>query len=104
VLFDCVVTPGLQPIYSPPVPVIPKVAAQDTSLTVSSVDGRETTFPVPSGTMIDIHVPGLHYNPRYWKESHRFIPERFLGDRPKDAAVQSRRPCLSGETVRTVAV
>ena len=41
---------------------IPKIAAQDTTLTVSNVDGGKTTFPVPSGTEINIHVPGLHYN------------------------------------------
>jgi len=41
---------------------IPKVAAQDTTLTVSSGEDGRTTFPVPSGTCIDIHVPGLHYN------------------------------------------
>ena len=80
-LFDCVDTPGLQPIHSPPVRLIervltqiqpyverdqvvniPKVAAKDTTLTVSNVNGGKTTFPVPSGTEIDIHVPGLHYN------------------------------------------
>ena len=48
--------------YGDQVPFIPKVAAQDTSLTVSNVDGRKTTFPVPSGAEVDIHVAGLHYN------------------------------------------
>ena len=43
-------------------PVIPKIAAQDTSLTVSNADGGKTTFPVPSGTEVEIHVAGLHYN------------------------------------------
>ena len=44
------------------VPVIPKIATEDTTLTVGNVGGGNTTFPVPSGTQIDIHVPGLHYN------------------------------------------
>ncbi len=44
------------------VPLIPKVAAEDAILTVSNVEGGMTTFPVSSGTEIDIHVPGLHYN------------------------------------------
>jgi hypothetical protein len=38
------------------------VAAQDTILAVNNVDGGKTSFPVPSGMEIDIHVPGLHYN------------------------------------------
>jgi hypothetical protein len=79
---DCVFTPDSQPAHhSPPVRLIeciltgiptrhhdnqvtdiPKVTAQDTTLTVSNVNGGETTFPVPSGTQVDLHVPGLHYN------------------------------------------
>jgi len=81
----------------PPAPNIPKVATQDTTLTVSNGDGGRTTFPVPSGTHIDIHVPGLHHNPRYWEEPNKFMPERFLGDWPKDAFIpfsQGARACL----------
>ena len=48
--------------YDDQVVDIPKTAAQDTTLTVSNVDGGKTTFPVPSGTDIDIHVAALHYN------------------------------------------
>jgi hypothetical protein len=44
------------------VSLIPKIAAEDTTLTVGNVDGGMTAFPVPSGTQIDIHVPGLHFN------------------------------------------
>jgi hypothetical protein len=39
-----------------------KIAAEDTTLTVSNTKGGKTTFPVPSGTEIEFHVPGLHYN------------------------------------------
>ncbi|KAH9998670.1 cytochrome P450 [Russula vinacea] len=73
--------------YGDQVTNIPKVSAQDTTLTVSNANGGKTTFPVPSGTAIDLHVAGLHYNPRYWKEPRRFMPERFLGDWPKDAFI-----------------
>ncbi|KAI9509274.1 614/534 cytochrome P450 [Russula earlei] len=66
------------PVYEA-VPTIPKRAAEDTTLT--------TTFPVPSGTQINIHVAGLHYNPRYWKDPHKFVPDRFLGDWPRDAFI-----------------
>jgi hypothetical protein len=48
--------------YDDQVTGIPKVVAQDTTLTVSNVNGGKTTFPVPSGTQVDLHVPGLHYN------------------------------------------
>jgi hypothetical protein len=48
--------------YDDQVTGIPKVAAQDTTLTVSNVNGGKTTFPVPSGTQVELHVPGLHYN------------------------------------------
>jgi hypothetical protein len=48
--------------YVDQVASIPKVATQDTILTVSNVDGGKTTFSVPSGMGIDLHVPGLHHN------------------------------------------
>jgi hypothetical protein len=48
--------------YDGQVTGIPKVAAQDTTLTVSNANGGKTTFPVPSGTQVDLHAPGLHYN------------------------------------------
>jgi len=81
----------------PPVPGIPKIAAEDTTLTVNNTYGEKTTFPVPSGTEVEIHVAGLHYNPRYWKDPHKFMPERFLGDWPKDAFLPfslGARACL----------
>jgi hypothetical protein len=43
-------------------PAVPKIAAEDTSLTVNNADGGKTTFPVPAGTHIHFHVLGLHYN------------------------------------------
>jgi hypothetical protein len=48
--------------YDNQVSGIPKVTAQDTTLTVSNVNGGKTTFPVPSGTQVELHVAGLHYN------------------------------------------
>src|ERR1700761_207727 len=43
-------------------PSIPKIAAEDTSLTVNNADGGKTTFPVPAGTHVHFHFPALHYN------------------------------------------
>jgi hypothetical protein len=48
--------------YGDQVTNIPKVSAEDTTLTVGNVNGGKTTFPIPSGTEIDLHVAGLHYN------------------------------------------
>jgi len=81
----------------PPVHGIPKIATEDTTLTVSNAEGGKTTFPVPSGTEVVCHFPGLHYNPRYWKDPRKFMPERFLGDWPRDAFIpfsQGARACV----------
>ena len=43
-------------------PSIPKIAAEDTSLTVNNADGGKTTFPVPAGTYVHFHFLALHYN------------------------------------------
>ena len=74
-------------------------------MTVSNADGGKTIFPVLSGTQVNLHVPGLHHNrklsryfipgsclswilvARYWKDPHKFMPERFLGDWPRDAFI-----------------
>jgi hypothetical protein len=48
--------------YGHQAPYVPKVAAEDTTLTVSNADGGKTTFPVLSGTEVKLHVPGIHYN------------------------------------------
>ncbi|KAH9057200.1 cytochrome P450 [Lactarius vividus] len=91
----------------PPVSSIPKYATEDTSLTVANANGGETTFPVPSGTRVDFHVPGLHYNPRYWKDPHTFRPERFLGEWPRNAFLpfsSGARGCLGRRFFETESI
>ena len=80
-IFEHVATPGSQSVYSPPVrciensprmksiilhrdqiTLVPKIAAKDATLTVNNADGGRTTFPIPAGTDIALHVAGLHYN------------------------------------------
>ena len=62
VLIECVLTRSRPYVSGDQAAVIPKVATQDTTLAVNNADGGKTSFPVPSGMQIDIHVPGLHYN------------------------------------------
>ncbi|KAI9436149.1 cytochrome P450 [Lactarius psammicola] len=64
-------------------------------------------FPVPAGAEIDIHVPGLHYNPRYWKDPHTFRPERFLEEWPRDAFLPfsaGARACLGRRFFETESI
>jgi hypothetical protein len=41
---------------------IPKIAAPDIAFTMSKADVEKTASPIPSGTEVEIHVSGLHYN------------------------------------------
>jgi len=86
---------------------IPKGAAEDTSLTVNNTDGGKTTFPVPAGANVHLHMSGLHYNPRYWKDPYTFRPERFLEDWPRDAFLpfsSGARACLGRRFFETESV
>ncbi|EJD03717.1 cytochrome P450 [Fomitiporia mediterranea MF3/22] len=79
----------------PPVNIIPKVPLEETTLSFSSAIAngeqhgseirKQKTVRVPKNARVHIHVPGLHYNPRYWDDPHEFRPSRFLGDWPKEA-------------------
>ncbi|KAF8804431.1 cytochrome P450 [Phlegmacium glaucopus] len=88
----------------PPVVNIPKLSEEDTTLTFGNANGEKLTLPVPKGTRIVIDTPGLHYNPRYWKDPHSFKPERFLEDWPKDAFLpfsSGPRACLGRKFFET---
>jgi hypothetical protein len=88
------------------VPGFPRTAAEDTVLTTTSTDGKDTpiSIPVPKDTRVFIDVVGLHYNresirditlsstiqlisnaAKYWEDPYEFRPERFLGDYNRDA-------------------
>ncbi|TDL22808.1 614/534 cytochrome P450 [Rickenella mellea] len=71
----------------PPVNGIPKKAAEDFSLSTSMTSGEKRVIPVPRGSVIILHVPGIHYNPKYWKDPHEFKPKRFLEDYNRDAFI-----------------
>ncbi|TCD65732.1 hypothetical protein EIP91_002261 [Steccherinum ochraceum] len=69
----------------PPVVSIPKVSAEDTTLATTNSAGEKIIVPIPAGASVNLHVVGLHYNPKYWEDPYQFNPSRFLGDWPRDA-------------------
>ncbi|KAF8161201.1 cytochrome P450 [Crassisporium funariophilum] len=88
----------------PPVVNIPKISAEDTTLSTVNGNGEKLVVPISKGTRITIDTPGLHFNPRYWEDPHVFKPERFLADWPRDAFVPfsaGARACLGRKFFET---
>jgi len=88
----------------PPVPSFPKIAAEDTSLVTTNIRGDKKSVPIPKGTVLNVHIPGVHYNPRYWDDPHKFNPSRFLKDWPRDAFLpfsSGARACLGRKFFET---
>ncbi|TDL16150.1 cytochrome P450 [Rickenella mellea] len=69
----------------PPVNGIPKRCEEDATLVTTTTAGEKLVVAIPKGSAISLHIPGLHYNPRYWKDPHEFKPKRFLEDYNRDA-------------------
>ena len=46
----------------PPAITIPKQSAEDTAFTTTNAAGEKRTIPVPKGTFVTVHTPGLHNN------------------------------------------
>ncbi|KAJ3514321.1 hypothetical protein NLJ89_g2442 [Agrocybe chaxingu] len=83
---------------------VPKYSAEDTTLVAGNPNGEKLTVPIPKGAKIAINTPGLHYNPRYWKDPHTFKPSRFLEDWNKDAFLPfsaGARACLGRKFFET---
>lgn len=86
---------------------IPKQSSEDTSFTTTNAAGEKRTVPVPKGTFVTVHTPGLHNNrmflclisyparnaliynscntAKYWEDPDAFRPGRFLGNYPREA-------------------
>jgi len=65
---------------------------------------KKKSIPIPKGTQLNIHIPGVHYNPRYWDDPHKFNPSRFLKDWPRDAFLPfsaGARACLGRKFFET---
>jgi len=91
----------------PPVTNIPKVAAQDTSLTIHNAQGEKVAMPVQAGVQIALNIAGLHHNPRYWENPDDFNPDRFLKDYNRDAFLPfsgGARSCIGRTFFETEAV
>ena len=113
----------------PPVHSIPKSVAEDTTITITNVQGERTTLIMPKGSSISMHIPGLHYNrtysfhalhikfhlsydllilARYWHDPYTFKPKRFLApDWPRDAFLPfsaGPRACLGRRFSETESV
>ncbi|EIW78358.1 614 534 cytochrome P450 [Coniophora puteana RWD-64-598 SS2] len=70
-----------------PVTAVPKQSNQDTTLVVTDTNGEKRTINVPKDTILNLDMPGVHYNPKYWEDPHTFNPERFLGEWNRDAFI-----------------
>ncbi|KAG8765151.1 hypothetical protein FRC12_007664 [Ceratobasidium sp. 428] len=57
----------------PSVISISRHAPADTQMNI----GSGKTISVPAATRVGIHVPGIHYNPKYWDDPYDFAPLRF---------------------------
>jgi hypothetical protein len=44
------------------VTVLPKVAAEDMIIKTTNTMGEQKLVVAPAGTIVSLHVPGLHYN------------------------------------------
>ncbi|THU75858.1 cytochrome P450 [Dendrothele bispora CBS 962.96] len=55
-----------------------KKAAEDTSLVTTNEAEQTLVVPVPEETLIVLHIPGVHYDPRYWEDPDKFNPDRFM--------------------------
>ncbi|XP_015114681.2 cytochrome P450 6k1 [Diachasma alloeum] len=60
----------------PPLPLLDRVAAQDYKVTNSEL-------VLKKGTPVYISLLGLHYDPQYFPDPHKFDPERFSAENKK---------------------
>ncbi|KAG8852018.1 hypothetical protein FRB96_008936 [Tulasnella sp. 330] len=71
----------------PPVVALVKECTADTTIEVGVHDGNHDGLDkdgrrvmIMKGATINIHIPGVHHNPRQWKDPAAFNPSRFFED------------------------
>ncbi|KAG8727205.1 hypothetical protein FRC12_022711, partial [Ceratobasidium sp. 428] len=83
---------------------ISRHAPVDTQMNI----GSGKTISVPADTRVGIHVPGLHYSPKYWNDPFDFDPSRFLNPNwNRDAFVPfavGSRACIGRRFAETTIV
>ncbi|KZO93607.1 cytochrome P450 [Calocera viscosa TUFC12733] len=62
----------------PSVPSIPRQAAIDTSLKIPEKDGRTTTLPIRTGTVMVADFMNISFNPEYYPSPEVYDPARWL--------------------------
>ncbi|GAB5037928.1 cytochrome p450 [Nannochloropsis oceanica] len=66
----------------PPVTMIPKVCAADTTLTLppssSSPSSSSSSFRIPKGVNVFLNLYALHRNPKHYAEPNAFKPRRWV--------------------------
>ncbi|KAG9014708.1 hypothetical protein FRB94_010555 [Tulasnella sp. JGI-2019a] len=56
--------------------------------TLGGEEPRRTQVFIPKGSEVRLDLLGLHHNPRYWPDPHKFQPDRFVDPNwPRDAFV-----------------
>ncbi|TEB40155.1 cytochrome P450 [Coprinellus micaceus] len=93
-------------LYAPS-PYIMKRSPEDAYFTVTNQVGEPNPVCVPAGSWLFVSFPALHYNEHYWDRPTEFVPDRFMGDWPKDAFVpfsQGARACLGRKFFETEGV
>lgn len=88
---------------------LPRRSAMDTTLTCTPHGQKEAvSVPIREGARAIIHVPGVHYNPKYWDDPADFVPARFLDPNwNRDAFIpflSGPRACIGRRFAETTAV
>lgn len=71
----------------PPVIEIPRKTETDMTLPTHGPGSEIEHIFIPGNTEIRLNTVGLHYNPRYWRDPHKFDPSRFVGEYNHDAFI-----------------